>query len=122
MSETTSPGRGPEAGRREDREDTLVVGQLPGRRRRWAAATVVVVVLGAGAGGAWSARAFRSDGSSSGNTGAAPPQTYTVTRQNISATTAENATLGYAASYTVTGAGAGTVTWLPSGGQVIRPG
>jgi hypothetical protein len=122
MSETTSPGRDPQAGQREDREDTGAARQPPGRRRRWAAAAVVIVVLGAGAGAAWSAAVFRSPGSSGGNTGAAPPQTYTVTREDISATTAENATLGYAASYTVTGAGAGTVTWLPSGGQVIRQG
>jgi hypothetical protein len=45
-----------------------------------------------------------------------------VTRKNISATTAENATLGYAASYTVTGQGGGTLTWLPSAGQLIRQG
>ncbi|MGD0066451.1 MAG: hypothetical protein ABSB76_23780 [Streptosporangiaceae bacterium] len=124
MSETTSRGRDPEAGQREDREDTVAVRQPLSTRRRWVAATVVVVVvvLGAGAGAAWSAGAFRSHGSSSGNTGAAPPQTYAVTRQDISATTAENATLGYAGSYTVTGQGGGTLTWLPSAGQVIRQG
>jgi hypothetical protein len=123
MSETTSRGRDPVAGQRGAREDTIAVSQLPGTRRRWGAATVVVVVvLGAGAGAAWSAGAFRSHGASSGNTGAAPPQTYTVTRKNISATTAENATLGYSASYTVTGQGGGTLTWLPSAGQVIGQG
>jgi hypothetical protein len=45
-----------------------------------------------------------------------------VTRQNIAATTSENATLGYAASYTVTGKGSGTLTWLPSAGRMIRQG
>jgi len=45
-----------------------------------------------------------------------------VIRKNISARTAENATLGYAASYTVTGQGGGTLTWLPSAGQLIRQG
>jgi hypothetical protein len=122
MSETTSRGRDPEAGQREDREDAVEVSRPPGTRRRWVTATVMVVVLGAGAGAASSAGVFRSHGSSSGNTGAPPPQTYTVTRENISATTAENATLGYAASYTVTGLGGGTLTWLPSVGQVIRQG
>jgi hypothetical protein len=122
MSETASRGRDSQAGQREDGEDTVAVRQPPSMRRRWAAATVVVVVLGAGAGAAWSAGAFGSHRSSSGNTGAAPPQTYTVTRKNISATTAENATLGYAASYNVTGQGGGTLTWLPSTGQVIRQG
>ena len=123
MSETTSRGRDQEAGQREDREDTIAVMQPPSMRRRWVAVTVVmVVVLGVGAGAAWSAGAFRSHGSSSGTTGAAPPRTYTVTRKNISATTAENATLGYAASYPVTGSGGGTLTWLPSAGQLIRQG
>jgi hypothetical protein len=87
-----------------------------------AATVVVLVVLGAGAAAGWSAVALRAHGSSSGITGAAPPQTSSVTRQNISATTSENATLGYAASYTVTGQGGGTLTWLPSAGQVIRQG
>ena len=122
MSETTSRGD-QETNHREDREDTVAVTLPSGTRRRWAAATaVVLVVLGAGAGAAWSARAFRSSGSSGGNAGAPPPATYTVTRQDISATTSESATLGYAASYAVTGQGGGTLTWLPSGGSVIRPG
>jgi hypothetical protein len=43
-------------------------------------------------------------------------------RANISATTQVNATLGYAGSYTVTGQGDGTLTRLPSAGQVIRQG
>jgi hypothetical protein len=45
-----------------------------------------------------------------------------VARENISQTTSENATLGYAGSYTVTGKGSGTLTSLPSAGQVIRQG
>ena len=122
MSETTSPGRYQETNQRRDREDTVAVTRPRSKRRRWAAGTVVVVVLGAGAGAAWSAGVFGPHGSSSGNTGAPPPQTYPVTRQNISETTSENATLGYAASYPVTGQGGGTLTWLPSAGQVIRQG
>jgi hypothetical protein len=119
MSETTSRGDQ----ETNHREDTVAVTLPRSTRRRWVAATVVVlVVLGAGTGAAWSAAAFRSNGSSGGNTGAAAPSTYTVTRQDISATTSENATLGYAASYTVTGPGGGTLTWLPPGGQVIRQG
>src|SRR5258708_19013267 len=122
MSETTSRGH-QETYQREDREDTAAATRAQSARRRWVAATVVVlVVLGAGAGAAWSAGAFRSNRSFGGNAGARPPQTYTVTRKDISATTSENATLGYAASYTVTGQGGGTLTWLPSAGQVIRQG
>ena len=122
MSETTSPGSHQETNRREDRGDPIAVAQPRSKRRRWVASTVVVVVLGAGAGAAWHAGVFRPHGSSSGNTGAPPPQTYPVTRQNISETMSESATLGYAASYTVTGQGGGTLTWLPSAGSVIRQG
>jgi membrane fusion protein, multidrug efflux system len=122
MSETTSRGH-QDTNQREDREGIAAARQPRSTRRRWVAASVVVVVvLGAGEGAAWSAGASRSNGSSGGNTGAAPPQTYTVTRQDLAATTSENATLGYAASYTVTGQGGGTLTWLPSAGQVIRQG
>jgi multidrug efflux pump subunit AcrA (membrane-fusion protein) len=122
MSETTSRGH-QDTNQREDREDTVAATRPQSTRRRWVAATVVVlVVLGAGAGAAWSAGAFRSNRSSGGNADARPPQTYTVTRQDLAATTSENATLGYAASYTVTGPGGGTLTWLPSAGQVIRQG
>jgi hypothetical protein len=119
MSETTSRGQQ----ETNQRDDAVATTQPRSTRRRWVAATVVVlVVLGAGAGAAWSAGALRSNGSSGGNARAAPPQTYTVKRQDISATTSENATLGYAASYTVTGQGGGTLTWLPKAGQVIRQG
>jgi hypothetical protein len=45
-----------------------------------------------------------------------------VTRQDIAATTPVTATLGYAGSYRVRGQGGGTLTWLPSAGQVIRQG
>jgi hypothetical protein len=122
MSETTSRGD-QETNHQETRqhEDVVAVTQPHSLRRRWVAATVVALVV-AGAGAASTVGAFRSNASSGGNTGAPPPETSTVTRQNLSATTSENATLGYAASYTVTGQGGGTLTWLPSAGQVIRQG
>jgi hypothetical protein len=123
MSKTTSGGWQHGTNQHEDREDTLATAQPRGKRRRRVAATVVVlVVLGAGGGAAWAKEVFRSHSSSGATTDAAPPATSTVTRQGISATTSENATLGYAASYTVTGQGGGTLTWLPSAGQVIRQG
>jgi multidrug efflux pump subunit AcrA (membrane-fusion protein) len=50
------------------------------------------------------------------------PATAAVTRQDITATTPVTATLGYAGSYLVRGQGGGTLTWLPSAGQVIRQG
>jgi hypothetical protein len=117
MSETTSRGNR-ETGQRED---AFAVTQPRSGRRRWAAAAVVVVAV-AGAGAAWMAGAFGPSTSSGGNTGAPAPQTYTVTREDLSATTSENATLGYAASYAVNGQGGGTLTWLPSAGSVIRQG
>jgi hypothetical protein len=83
---------------------------------------MVIAVLGAGAGAAWHAGAFGANGSSGSSNDAPPPATYTVTRQNISQTTSENATLGYTGSYTVTGKGGGTLTKLPSAGSAIRQG
>jgi hypothetical protein len=114
MSETTD--------QREDREDTIAAARPRSTRPRWMATAAVLLVLGVGTGVAWSAGAFGSRGSSGGNTGAPPPLTSAVTRRDISATTQENATLGYAGSYTVTGQGGGTLTWLPPAGRVIRQG
>jgi hypothetical protein len=54
--------------------------------------------------------------------GAAAPATAVVTRQDLTATTPETATLGYAQVYAVTGQGSGTLTWLPSPGQLIGQG
>ena len=79
--------------------------------------------LAAGAVWAWRAGVFSpAPSSGAGQQGAPAPATAAVTRENISATTPVNATLGYAGSYTVTGQGGGTLTWLPSAGQVIRQG
>src|SRR6202035_4968541 len=82
-----------------------------------------MVVAGAVAAGAWYAGAFGSPGSpGAASAGAPPPATQPVQREDLSATTPVNATLGYADSYTVTGKGSGTLTWLPSAGQVISQG
>jgi hypothetical protein len=89
---------------------------------RWVALGMVVL-LAAGAVWAWRAEVFSPAASSgTGQQGAPAPATQAVMRENISATTPVNATLGYAGSYTVTGQGDGTLTWLPSAGQVIRQG
>ncbi len=122
MSNTTSRGR-QETNQSEDREDTAGAAQPGGTRRRWLAGSLtVIVVLGAGAGAGWYAGVFRANGSSGSGNDAPPPATYTVTRQNISQTTSESATLGYTGSYTVTGKGGGTLTKLPSAGSAIRQG
>jgi len=62
--------------------------------------------------------------SASAGTGLVAPTSATavVTRQDLSATTPLAATLGYARSFTVRGQGSGTLTWLPSAGQVITQG
>jgi hypothetical protein len=93
-----------------------------GGRGRWVAAGLVVVVAAGGA-AAWAAGAFSSSGpSGAGGQGAPPPATETVTRQYLASQAPVSATLGYAGSYAVTGKGGGTLTWLPSAGQVIRQG
>jgi hypothetical protein len=91
-------------------------------RGRWVALCVAVVVA-AGAGAALRAGAFSPAASSgSGPQEAPPPATQPVVREDLSATTPVTATLGYAGSYTVTGQGGGTLTSLPSQGQVTSQG
>jgi hypothetical protein len=83
----------------------------------------IVVVVAAGAVAGWRAGVF-SPAATSGaaGRGAPAPATAAVRRQDLSATTPVAATLGYAGSYPVIGRGGGTLTWLPSAGQVIRQG
>src|SRR3984885_2653038 len=117
VSETFSRGR--EAGQRAD---ALTPAGARGPRGRWVALGIVVMVA-AGALSAWRAGVFSpAAASGTGQQGAPPPATARVTRQVIAATTPVTATLGYAGSYPVTGRGGGTLTWLPSPGQVIREG
>jgi hypothetical protein len=84
----------------------------------------VLVVLGAGAGAgiAWSAGAFDAHDSSGAGQGAPPPATQAVAREDLSSVVPVTATLGYAGSYSVRGQGGGTLTWLPSAGQVVSQG
>jgi hypothetical protein len=127
MSGTVSRDR--EAGQQAagQQAEALAAAGAGGRRRRrrggWVAAGLVVMLVAAGAVSAWRAGAFSSAASSGARGQGAPaPATQAVTRQDIAATTPVNATLGYAGSYPVTGQGGGTLTWLPSAGQVIRQG
>src|SRR5258708_40112129 len=93
-----------------------------GRGRCAVTAVRVVVVLGAGAGIAGLSGAFRSaDGAPRIGQGA-PPATARVVRQDLMSQTIVAAMLGYAGSYIVLGEGGGTLTWLPSSGQVISQG
>jgi hypothetical protein len=103
--------------------DTLAAAGVARRRCRRAAAGAVVVVLVAGGVAAWRTGVFAPDSSPVAAGGdAPPPATQAVMRQDLSASTPVTATLGYAGSYTVTGKGGGTLTWLPSAGQVIGQG
>ena len=91
------------------------------RRGRWVAAGVVIVLATGVL--AWKSGVFHPAGATgSGQQGAPPAATATVTRRTISATTPVSATLGYAGSWSVTGPGGGTLTWLPAPGRVIRQG
>jgi hypothetical protein len=124
MSRTISRGR--EAGQRDAGQtaEGLVSAEAGGARGRgrWVALGVVVVVA-AGAVAGWQAGVFSPAASpGAGQQGARAPATAAVARENIAATTPVNATLGYAGSFPVTGRGGGTLTWLPSAGQVIRQG
>ena len=119
MSETVP--RGPEAGQQAE---VLAAAETRGShdRRRWVALSIVAVLL-AGAVSAWRAGVFSPAGSSRrGEQGAPAPAAAVVTRQGIAATAPLTATLGYAGSYHVRGRGGGTLTRLPSAGQVIRQG
>jgi hypothetical protein len=93
-------------------------------RGRYAITTmIVIVVLGAGAGIADHYGAFDSNGSPKAVTGGAPPPaTASVARHDLMSRTTVTARLGYAGSYIVLGEGSGTLTWLPSSGQVISQG
>ncbi len=122
MSETVSRGR--EAGQQAG---ALAAAQARASRRRrrggWVAAGIVVV-LAAGAVSAWQAGVFSAAASpGAGRAAGAPaPATAAVSRLDIAATTPVGGTLGYAGSWTVTGHGGGTLTWLPRAGRVIRQG
>jgi len=95
--------------------------RLSERRRRAIATVLVLAVVAAGAGAAWAEGVFGSPRSSATGQGAPPPATQQVVREDLSSQVPMSATLGYAGSYTVLGQG-GTLTWLPSAGQVIRQG
>jgi hypothetical protein len=122
MSRTVS--RDAKAGQRDSAVTAGEAGRVRTRRRRRQAVAVVatLLILGAGAGVAWTAGAFRSHDSSGTGQGAPPPATQPVVQEDLSSQVPVSATLGYADSYTVRGQTGGTLTWLPSAGQVIRQG
>ena len=118
VSGAVSGGR--EGGPQTDPQAAAEVGGSPGRGR-WLALGVMVV-LAAGVVTGWRTGVFSAASSPGAGPGARRPATAVVTRQDLTATTPESATLGYAGSYTVRGKGGGTLTWLPPAGQVLRQG
>jgi hypothetical protein len=117
------PGEAPAAESQTAEPQAVEATSPPGARRRagWVAAGVAVV-LAAGAAAAWRAGVFSPAAVSGGQPGGPAPATAAVVRGDLSASTPVAATLGYAGSYTVTGSGGGTLTWLPALGQVISQG
>ena len=84
---------------------------------------IIVVVMAAGVVAGWRAGAFSAAAPPvAGGLGASAPFTQPVVRADMAAVTPVAATLGYAGSYLVAGEGGGSLTWLPSPGQVISQG
>jgi hypothetical protein len=103
-------------------EDAVAQPAESSGRRGWVAAGLVVVVLAAAAVAAWQAGVFAAVRSPDTVVQPPAPASAAVVRADITATTPVAATLGYAGSYSVTGQGSGTLTWLPQPGQVISQG
>jgi hypothetical protein len=92
-----------------------------GRRARIAAASALVIAVAAAlylvlVSGSSGAR------STNGNAGSRYTGSTTVQRRNLVEEDTESGTLGHPHSYTVYNRVSGTVTWLPSAGDVIKPG
>jgi len=89
------------------------------RRNRWIAAVALVVVVAAVVVVVVTSKSGSSNGSNStpSYTGAA-----TVQRRNLVSTDTESGTLSYANPQTVYNSLYGLITWLPTAGQVIKPG
>jgi len=94
------------------------------RGQRWLAAVAVVVIIVAGVAVAADEGAFSKKGTPAAGTANKGYATsvFTVQRESLTSQSLQDATLGYAGSYTVRGQGSGALTWLPSAGQVIRQG
>jgi multidrug efflux pump subunit AcrA (membrane-fusion protein) len=102
--------------------ETVSRGRGDGRGRlRWVVAGVVVL-LAAGVVPAWRTGAFSRAASPGSGPGAPAPATQPVVRTDLSVQTSVDGTLGYSGSCTVDGQGGGTLTLLPSAGQVIGQG
>jgi peptidoglycan hydrolase-like protein with peptidoglycan-binding domain len=99
----------------------------PRRRRRYRkaiAAVGAVIVLGGAGIAVVSSHVLGQRPTASGGAqdNGAAVTTVSVARKSLSSQTTVAGTLGHAGAYTVLGQANGTITWLPSAGQVIRQG
>ncbi|MFF0033669.1 peptidoglycan-binding protein [Streptomyces avermitilis] len=129
---------------RESRPDTAVDGGAEGggdgagttpapvsRRRRRPLRTSLIVVIAiavAAAAGAATTGVFGGDGSDVANASAStPPRTAKVQRTTLTRTETVDGNLGFGDASTVqapaaAGPGAGTVTWVPTAGDIVKRG
>jgi Putative peptidoglycan binding domain len=113
------------AGRTADQKPEVAVATDAGsaRRRGRVAASVMVVVAAAAAVVAGVTGAFGGSGSpAAGTSGSYSTSAATVTRQSLTSQTRVDATLGDAGTYSVVNQVPGTITRLPTVGQVVRQG
>jgi multidrug efflux system membrane fusion protein len=94
------------------------------RRARSRRGAILAVAAAAVVGGAGAAAAVGFGGASPGTAGGSdlPPSTASVTRQTLVDTEKADGELGYGASSTAAGRVAGTITWLPAVGAVVKRG
>lgn len=90
------------------------------RRRVQIAVAGVALLVVAVVGLAWYGVDFGRTGAPAGPSG--PRATAEVTRTTLVETVKVSGTLGYAGATTLTGRGAGTLTWLPDPGTVVERG
>ena len=91
--------------------------------RRLAAVAVLAVVAAAGAGGGWAyGYSYGPSGHREQAVAAVPSTTAVIRVGTITQSEEDGGTIGYAGYFTVYGGIAGTITWLPATGAVIRPG
>ncbi|MEU9963051.1 peptidoglycan-binding protein [Streptomyces malaysiensis] len=87
--------------------------------RRTVVAAVLAIVAVVGGSTAFSALSSSDDDGSSRD-GGLPPATESVRRGDLSDSTQADGTIGYEGKRKINGAAAGTLTWAPKGGSVIK--